>query len=368
MKLLLAAGGTGGHVYPALATADEARRRGHAVVLLGQADGIEARLASEADVPFHGVRAGKWDRQRPDPRQAWSALAGLAAAVRFARRWRPDLVAGFGGFASFPGCAAAMLLRRPLLLHEGNAFPGRVTRWFARWARGVAAAQPEVADRLPRARRVEAVGFPVRERRVPRDEARRALGLPRDGVLTLVMGGSQGSAALNESVPAAYRALEEAARPLVLHASGPRWADALAQRVGDLSGYRVAGWVDATLAWSAADLAVTRAGVGTLSEAAFHGVPLVMVPLPSAAEDHQRHNARALQAAGAGRCVVQGDAAALAEGWRALLAADARRAASRAIAARSPEGAARRLVDLAERLAGPLEADPRIHPSGGPPS
>lgn len=351
MKVLLAAGGTGGHVFPALALAAAARRAGHQATLLGGADGMEARLAAEADVPFVGVATGRWDRGRPDPRQAWRALRGLGAAIAAVRRSAPDVVVGFGGFASFPGCVGAVVTGRPLLLHEGNAYPGRVTRWFAGRAAAVALAFPEAGARLPGARRTVEVGFPVRERQLPRAQARARLGLPADGEVTLVMGGSQGSRALNEAAPAAFRALAAERRGAVLHATGPRWVDEVRRATDDLPAYRCEGFVDATVAWSAADLALVRAGVGTLSEAAYHGVPLVMLPLPTAAGDHQRHNARAVADAGGGRAVEQGDLPALIAAWDELLDDDARAGAAARMAARSPEGAADRLLALATEAA-----------------
>lgn len=341
MRVMLAAGGTGGHIYPALAVARAIGEAGGSAVFLGQRGGMEARIVPEHDVPFHGVRAGKWDRQRPDPRQAFAAAAGLADALRIARRERPDAVVAFGGFASFPGCVAATLLGVPLFLHEGNAFPGRVVRWFQRRARIVFAAQPEVERHLPGARDVRVVGFPVREERVPRPDARTRLRLPPAGIVTLVMGGSQGSTALNDMVPAAYGQLPHA--PAVLHATGPRWLEPVREHT-PWPRYRCVGYVDATLAWSAADLAITRAGISTISEAAFHGVPVIAVPLPTSAEDHQRFNARAVAAAGAGRYVEQGDLEGLVAAWRDLLDDETRHAAAAAAGRRSPEGAARALV------------------------
>ncbi|MDZ7802132.1 MAG: UDP-N-acetylglucosamine--N-acetylmuramyl-(pentapeptide) pyrophosphoryl-undecaprenol N-acetylglucosamine transferase [Trueperaceae bacterium] len=353
MRLLLAAGGTGGHVFPALALAAEAKAAGHQATLLGASDGPEAGWAADAKVPFVGVPAGKWDRQRPDPRQAWRAVAGVRHAVRAVRRQRPDAVVGFGGFASFPGCAAAAWTGTPLVLHEGNAFPGRVTRWFARRAACVALALPEAAPRLAAAPAIVTVGFPVREARHDPAAAREALGLPAGGVVTWVMGGSQGSAWLNAHAPEAYRTLDASRRGTVLHAAGPRGHDDVAVRVDDLAAYHVVPFADATLAWSAADLAITRAGVGTLSEAAYHGVPLVMVPLPSAAEDHQRHNARAVRDAGGGRIAEQGDPQALSVAWAALLDPEARHLAADAIGRRSPRGAAARLLAVVEGAADP---------------
>ena len=143
LRLLLATGGTGGHIYPALAVAEVARAHGEAVSVIGQKGGMEERLVAEAGLPFHGVAAGRWNRSNPDPRQALQAVAGLYDAVRHVRRQAPDLVIGFGGFASFPGCVGAVVAGRPLVLQEGNAFPSRVNRWFAPRARLVISAHAE---------------------------------------------------------------------------------------------------------------------------------------------------------------------------------------------------------------------------------
>jgi UDP-N-acetylglucosamine--N-acetylmuramyl-(pentapeptide) pyrophosphoryl-undecaprenol N-acetylglucosamine transferase len=354
VRVLLATGGSGGHIYPALAVAGELERRGAEAVFVGQARGMEARLVGETPYAFYGVRAGKWDRTKPDPRQAWQAVMGVGDAYRIVKRLRPQVALGFGGFASFPGLAGALRSGVPFALHEQNAFPGRVTRWLQGRARLIATAQAEVHARLPRARRLEHVGMPIREIRVPRREARAQLGLAEDGKLALVMGGSQGSLSLNRAVPAAYRGLPPEAREdlTVLHSSGPRWEDGLTEKVADLPHYHVSGWVDSVLAWSAADLAITRAGTGTLAEAAFHGVPLLMVPLPWAAEDHQTHNARAVAAAGAGRIVSERELGTLAAQWQALLDDRVLEAAAAAALARAPAGAAARLAELLLELAG----------------
>lgn len=349
--LLLATGGTGGHIYPALAVAGEARERGMTVAFIGQAGGMESRLVPAAGYPFRGVAAGKWDRQRPDPRQALAALRGPVEAVRYVRRLRPRGVLGFGGFASFPGCMAALLTGVPLALHEGNAFPSRVNRWFAGRATLVVSAFEQARARLGTHGTFTVLPFPVRETRVPKDAARRAFGIPEDALVTLVMGGSQGSLTLNRTVPAALERLGDARPPglHVLHSSGPAWLEELAARVATRPEYHPFAYLEASAAWSAADLAITRAGIGTLSEAAFHGVPLVMVPLPTAAEGHQRFNALAVQEAGAGLLVDEGDVEArLPEAWGTLLQPGPRAAAAAAARARSPEGAASAIVDALE--------------------
>ena len=348
-RILLSTGGTGGHIYPALATAQELGARGFDVAFIGQRGGMEARLVPEAGFDFHGVRAGKWHRGRPDPRQAVQAGLGLWDAVKVVRELKPSMVVGFGGFASFPGLAAATALRVPVALHEQNAFPGKVTRWFARRAVFIATANEEVAVHLPLYRsKLEQVGVPVREVRIDKKEARRRLGFSETDVLTLVMGGSQGSVVLNEHVPKAFGDLQSSTRePLsVLHSSGERHLQTVKSHTEGLHDYRVDSFVDAVVAWSAADLAITRAGNGTLAEAAFHGVPLVMIPLASSAENHQLHNARAVEAAGAGKVVEERDLGRLAATWRSLLDAGIRQAAAEAARRRSPEGAANRLARL----------------------
>lgn len=347
MKLLFATGGSGGHIYPALAVAQVARQEGDSVTFMGQAGGMEERLVPEAGFEFTGVPAGRWNRSNPDPREALRAASGLWSAARRVRDLRPDLVIGFGGFASFPGCVGAVLAGRPLVLQEGNAFPSRVNRWFAPRARLVISAYAEALEHL-RARATEVVPFPVREQRVARETARAQLGLPPDAVVTLVMGGSQGSQTLNRQVPAAFERLPGAARPVVLHASGLGWLAELQERTAGLTGYHVHEYLDAPTAWAAADVAITRSGVGTLSEAAFHGVPLVMVPLPTAAEDHQLHNALAFEAAGAGSTVEERNIDRLPDVWLAALQPAWRRAASAAARKGSPEGAAARILSAAK--------------------
>lgn len=351
--LVLATGGTGGHVFPALAVAREAVAEGLAPVVLGACGGLEEQLAAEAGVGFVGVSAGKWHRGRPSPAQALRAAAGLVEAVRAEKRLAPRAVVGFGGFASFPGAAAAARLRLPLVLHEGNAYPSAVNRWLAGRADLVIVAQEEALAHLKGARRSVVIPFPVREQRLAREAARDLLGLPRDAFVTLVMGGSQGSATLNRECPAAFRSLGGTTpdgRPHhVLHAAGTGRAGEV--DAAGLPHYHVREFVDAVAAWSAADVAVTRAGMGTISEAAFHGVPLVMVPLPSAAEDHQLHNARAFSAAGAGVVVEEREVSRLGSAWRSLLEPEAREAAAAAAAGRTPAGAARRILGAVLELA-----------------
>ncbi|WP_026332213.1 undecaprenyldiphospho-muramoylpentapeptide beta-N-acetylglucosaminyltransferase [Deinococcus apachensis] len=355
--VVMATGGTGGHIYPAVATARELMARGHEALLLGQRGGMEERVAAEQGLPFQGVEAGKLARSgqgRPDPRELLRAVRGVAEARTFLSQTRPGAVVGFGGFASLPGVLAAQSLGLPTVLHEQNARLGLTQRLAAGRARAVGTAYPKVIG-LPEDK-ATMVGMPVREERLPRAEALARLGL-RDGPLTLlVMGGSQGSLALNNGVPDVLREVlgEAGTSPegsvQVLHSTGPRWLEEVAPRVADLPWYHAVGYTDAVAAWSASDLAITRAGTGTLAEAAFHGVPLVMVPLPESAENHQLHNALSVQEAGAGRVVEQTALAGqLGEAVLECAAAGMRALMREAALGRSPAGAAGRFADLVER-------------------
>ena len=342
--LVFATGGSGGHIYPALAVAGAAASRGFSVRLLGQAGGMEEQLAEQAGLPFIGVSSGKLDRQRPDPRALLRSSKGVFEAVKALRRLRPALVMGFGGFASFPGTAAAVLTGTPLVLHEQNAYPGLVTRLLVPFAHTLVVSQSATTKRV-RARRVVEIPYPVREGRLARSEARRVLGLPEEGTLTLVMGGSQGSAALNSGVVAALKELRDL-RPLVLHSTGPAHIESVRSATAGLANYIPRPYVDATVAWSAADLAITRAGFGTLSEAAFFGVPLIMVPLPTSAENHQLHNARAFAEKGAGTVLEQRDLEQLPAIWRQMLEEPGRSEAAAAARQLSPQGAAERFGEF----------------------
>ncbi|ANC72136.1 undecaprenyldiphospho-muramoylpentapeptide beta-N-acetylglucosaminyltransferase [Deinococcus radiodurans] len=394
--VVMATGGTGGHIYPAVATAKELRGRGYEVALMGQKGGMEEGIAEREGLTFYGVDAGKLARSgqgRPDPRQLLKAGQGLAQARRTLAGLNPAAVVGYGGFASLPGVLAAQSLGIPTILHEQNARLGLTQRLAVRRARAVGTAYDKVIGLDPR--KATLVGMPVREERMPRAEALAALGL-RDGPITImVMGGSQGSLYLNQQVPGILwrlfgkvgklRGKGDSVPPIdldlrgphlienarsrevqVLHATGPRWLAEVQPKVENLPWYHVTGYVDAVAAWSVADLGITRAGTGTLAEAAFHGVPLVMVPLPESAENHQYHNAVAVEQAGAGRVVEQKVLPETLEKVVLECAAPGKRAAMRdAAQKRARPGAAARFADLIEvqlrRAPSPTAHAPTAH-------
>ena len=347
MQVLIMAGGTGGHVMPALAVAHELRAQGHNVRWLGTAKGLEARTVPAAGIelftlPVAGLRGTGALRYLSAP---VGLLRALVQAVGLLRRLRPDAVLGLGGYASGPGGVAAFLLRRPLLIHEQNARPGLTNRLLARLAQRVLAGFPGV--RLA-GRAAEFTGNPVRGE---------LLDLPPPGERLstaprlLVLGGSQGAQAINSVVPQALELLKQSGVPLpqVRHQAGRQHAEGVAS---DYAARGVPATVDGFIddmaaAYGAADLAICRAGALTVAELCAVGLGALLIPFPHAADDHQTANARYLAGAGAGVLLPQADLTPLrlAELLGSLLADPVRRLAM--------AEAARRLArpDAARRVA-----------------
>lgn len=369
----MATGGTGGHIYPAIATARELALRGYGILFVGQKDGMEQRITAEQQFEFIGVEAGKLARSGQgiaDPRQLMRAAAGIKQARTILQRQKPKAVVGYGGFASLPGILSAQSLGIPTILHEQNAVLGLTQKLAVGRARAVGTAYKEV--RGLDMKKAELVGMPVREDRLEQVEARLQLGLDIQKPTILIMGGSQGSLFLNETLPPLIRhvfgeqglwrkninlttdlglplldlSLDEGEPIQVIHATGPRWIESVVPVVADLPWYHPVGYLDAVAAWSAADLAITRAGTSTLAEAAVHGVPLLMVPLPESAENHQYYNALSVEQAGAGRVIEQARIHQLEEILPESLASFSMKEFA---AQRAQLGAAVRFADLIER-------------------
>jgi UDP-N-acetylglucosamine--N-acetylmuramyl-(pentapeptide) pyrophosphoryl-undecaprenol N-acetylglucosamine transferase len=300
--VLIMAGGTGGHVFPALAVARALRAARRDVVWLGTRRGIEARLVPAEGIPVEwidveGLRGKGIARWLSAPLKL---LRAVAQSLVVLRRVRPAVVLGCGGFVSGPGGLAAWLTRTPLVIHEQNAIAGMTNRWLARLAGTVAEAFP---GSFPRSRGVVATGNPVR-REIAALEPPASRFAGREGRLRLlVFGGSQGAAALNRTVPRAVAMLPGAVRPLVLHQTGARELEttvALYRQLGVDADVR-AFVDDMAAAYGAADFAVTRAGALTVSELAAAGLGALLVPFPAAVDDHQARNAAFLVEAGAAR-------------------------------------------------------------------
>ncbi|QGT79047.1 undecaprenyldiphospho-muramoylpentapeptide beta-N-acetylglucosaminyltransferase [Guyparkeria halophila] len=312
--IYLMAGGTGGHVVPALAVAGMLAERGYAVRWMGTERGIESRLVPEAGYPIDYLAIGGLRGKGLSTRLAapFRLLHAVWQAGRLLRRHRPALVIGMGGFAAGPGGLAAWLLRRPLVIHEQNAIAGLTNRVLSRLARVTLAAYPTAFGKaLPSS---QVVGNPVRAEIA-------ALAAPgsrfedHDGpVRVLVLGGSLGAQALNESVPQALARISRQTDLVVRHQAGPRhletaWRHYEMADWGAGSRHEVAGYIDDMAeAFGWADFVIARAGAMTVAEIAAAGVGALFIPFPHAVDDHQRVNAAWLVDQGAARLLNQREA------------------------------------------------------------
>jgi UDP-N-acetylglucosamine--N-acetylmuramyl-(pentapeptide) pyrophosphoryl-undecaprenol N-acetylglucosamine transferase len=315
LRCLIAAGGTAGHVLPAIAVAEALTARGVAVSFAGSPDRIEARLVPDAGFEFDAFRVKGLPR-RPGPALLLAvALAAYAplACLRILSRRSPDVVLGAGGYVAGPMVLAAALRRIPAALSEADAQLGLANRLAAPFARRVFLAFPiEGRDGA----KYQVVGRPIPTRAQPTDpgEARRRFGLPETGAVVLVFGGSQGARTLNEAALAAWGE----GGPAILHLAGERDYPALRDRVRRDDYVLLPFTEDFGAALAAADLVVARAG-GSVWEVAAVGKPALLVPFPHATADHQGANARFFERGG-GALVVREPNLDLATQVRELLA------------------------------------------------
>jgi UDP-N-acetylglucosamine--N-acetylmuramyl-(pentapeptide) pyrophosphoryl-undecaprenol N-acetylglucosamine transferase len=317
--ILVAGGGTAGHVFPAIAVAHELVRQADVEpVFVGVPDRLEARLVPEAGFRLHHVDAVSIPRRlSPKLLKVPGALrSAVRACERIIEEERAAGAVTFGGYVSFPVDRAAYKQQLPLVLHEQNAVPGLANRVAARWADRVAVTFPGSADRFRHPERCAVTGDPVRQeildldRDVRQAAARERFGLHPDLPTVLVFGGSQGARSLNRAIVGAHgrwgseqlQVLHAAGRSL--HAEAARaWQEARAARAG--LRVELLDFIDDMAdAYAAADVVVCRAGATSIAELTVLGLPAVLVPYPHATGDHQTANARALEQAG-GAVVVE---------------------------------------------------------------
>jgi UDP-N-acetylglucosamine--N-acetylmuramyl-(pentapeptide) pyrophosphoryl-undecaprenol N-acetylglucosamine transferase len=299
--ILIMAGGTGGHIFPGLAVAEQMRAAGWEVVWMGARGGMEERL-----VPKHGYRAA-WIRAKAARGKGIvqklllpaNLLVSFWESARHIRKLRPDVVLGLGGYVAFPGGMMASLWNRPLALHEQNAIPGLANKVLAQISDKVMAGFPQAL------KGAEWTGNPVRAdiAAIPSPEGRFA---GRQGPLKiLVVGGSLGAQALNETMPKALALLDN--RPTVVHQSGEKHLDALKKHYKEagVQGELVAFIDDMARRYAEADLVICRAGAVTIAELSAGGMASLLVPFPHAVDDHQTANARFLAERGAALLLQQ---------------------------------------------------------------
>jgi UDP-N-acetylglucosamine--N-acetylmuramyl-(pentapeptide) pyrophosphoryl-undecaprenol N-acetylglucosamine transferase len=291
------AGGTGGHVFPALACAREFKARGYAVHWLGTPRGIENELVPAAELPLHLIQvSGLRGKGKLSLLKApFQLIRALLQARKVMRELQPVCVLGMGGYVTGPGGLAARMNGAPLVIHEQNAVAGTANRSLAPFASRVCEAFPNTFGKSDKLR---TTGNPVREElflETPRD----ALGKRRPRLL--VLGGSLGAEPLNKLLPAALAKVAGELRPQVFHQAGKQHDQVTAERYREVAvEAEVAPFIkDMAAAYAWADLVICRAGALTVSELAAAGLPSFLVPLPHAIDDHQTRNAEYLAKEGA---------------------------------------------------------------------
>ena len=322
--IVIAAGGTAGHVYPGLAVADALRRArpGVEIRFVGTPRGIEREAVPAAGYPIDLIEVVPWARSLGAKR--FTAPASLVAAAANARgllkRLAPAAVVGMGGYASLPAVLAARSRGIPAVLHEQNAIPGIANVIGARTARRIGVTFPETRDAFPSRIEVRVVGNPLREqfasfdRASLRAEALAAFELEAARRTVLVTGGSLGAARLNEAAVGLAERWRDRSTLQLLVSAGREQGRSIRERLAAFAGailVRCVDYIDRIeLAYAAADAAVCRAGAATVMELAAVAVPAVLVPYPYARSNHQEANARALERFGGARVVLDDQATA----------------------------------------------------------
>ena len=367
LEVAIAAGGTAGHINPALALAEELRGRGHHVTFYGRPSKLEGTLVPAAGFDLVEVKVTGFDRSRP-----WTLVSSIARVAsarralgkRFARQGRPDVAIGFGAYVEMPLLRWCERSGVSYLLHEQNSVPGMANKLMSLHAKRVCISVPAAEPVFARENDPEHVvltGNPVRQSVIDGSRAagREALGVPEDATMLLVFGGSLGAKTLNEGMAALKERLLAVPNLYVVQSTGKGGYDAAAEALAltdeEAKRWKLAPYIDNMGdVLAAADLVLSRAGASSIAEIAALGVPAVLVPYPFATEDHQTTNARFLTDANAAVLFTDDEVKGEAFGEKLLelVQNEGERAAMRAAAAGlAQDQAASKLADELEKVA-----------------
>lgn len=318
LRIVVAGGGTGGHIYPALAIARGVQERhpDTEILYVGNNQGMEADIVPKEGLPFKGLPGAGLERKLSirNLQVLFMTGQGFYRAIRTVKSWKPDVVIGTGGYVCGPVVLAAALSRIPTLIHEQNALPGVTNRILARFVDRVAVTFKESIKYFPRSQKVILTGLPVRTEilRATRSEGLQKLGFKEDRFLLLSFGGSRGARTINKAMVDVIKHFGQDPRLNILHVTGSAGhedflADCAAKGI-DLAKFGnvtiVSYLYNMQDALAAAGLVISRAGAATCAEITALGIPSILIPYPYAAENHQEHNARALEKEGAALMLV----------------------------------------------------------------
>ncbi len=315
LKILISGGGTGGHIFPAISIANAIKRRypDAETLFVGADSRMEMERVPAAGYEIVGLPVAGFDRKRlwRNFGVLWKLFRSMLKARRIVKEFAPDIAVGVGGYASGPTLKAAQRAGVPTLIQEQNQYPGVTNRLLAAKAATICVAY-ENMDRFFPAEKIVLTGNPVRsaltESTLSPSEARKALGLDPDRPTVLAVGGSLGARTINESIAATLDRIQGIGAQ-VLWQTGRLYADECRKTAQGKPGVTATAFIsDMAAAYRAADLVVSRAGAGTISELQLLGKPVILIPSPMVAEDHQRKNALALQDKGAAVMILDAEA------------------------------------------------------------
>lgn len=320
MRVIVTGGGTGGHIYPALAIAQGllAQNEGHKILYVGTRDGMEAKLVPEAGIEFAGISGQGLPRRLTV--QTVKTLARNVKALwqtkQILKKFHPDLVVGTGGYVSGPVVLTSALFGIPTMLHEQNALPGITNKTLARFVRKVMVTFPESISHFGNKDNLAIVGLPLRQEigTITREAGARHFGLRADRLTLLVTGGSRGAKRINEAMLTVLRRLPEHPEVQLIWATGSATYEETRSKISeagikleDHEQWRILEYLDMPEALACADLCVGRAGAVSLAELMAAAKPGILIPYPYAAENHQEYNARALAEGGAARLILNSE-------------------------------------------------------------
>ncbi len=319
LKIVMTGGGTGGHIYPAIAIAKALQQEYQAEIhYIGGTRGLEAKIVRENGFPFIGLHLEGFQRSLSlhNLKVLCYALQGIRRSRQLLQEIRPDAVIGTGGYVCGPVILAASLCKIPAFLHEQNAFPGVTNRLLARRVQKIMLTFAEAAERFPDSASTVVTGLPVRPEilQLSREKARQRLGLQPDARLILAFGGSQGASSINQAMLEWFEELKQQDLNLkVILVVGSKNYDSFQAQMAQKN---LLNWPVVEVCsylenlpqiLAAADLAVCRAGAATLAELTVLGVPAILIPYPYATANHQEFNSRSLEKAGAAKVIVDQD-------------------------------------------------------------
>ncbi|MGI6225454.1 MAG: undecaprenyldiphospho-muramoylpentapeptide beta-N-acetylglucosaminyltransferase [Peptococcales bacterium] len=306
MRILFTGGGTGGHVYPALALAKKIIDNGGEVLYVGTSKGLEAKIVPEAGIPFDTIEVEGWQRKfsLQALRTGIKAFKGVAQAFNIARKFKPQLIVGTGGYVCGPVVFAGSILQIPTIIHEQNALPGITNKILARIVNKIMITFPSSEKYFPDSQKIVLTGLPVREVifQVDKKEAIEFFGLDPKKLTLLVSGGSRGAKSINTTFAGIYPKLLKLPNLQIIHITGEDGYDYMLKELAN-HGIELGKFGNLILrpylyemeyGLKAADFCVGRAGATFIAEITAIGLPAILIPYPYAAENHQEYNARTL--------------------------------------------------------------------------